>query len=328
MTMKDPVLAHEWLPVVSLRALEGNNPIGVRVLDEDVVVWKCGEQVQVWQDLCVHRGTRLSLGQVMEDRLQCPYHGWTYNAMGRCVHMPAHPEQTPPDKARVKTFRSKIAYEMVWVCMDEPHTDVPEFPEWEDASYRKIFCGPYAVRASAPRIVENFLDVAHFPFVHEGILGDAAHPEIDDYEAEITNEGVVARNVRVYQPDPYGTGQGDTVTYTYRSTRPLSAYFVKSSEIEPSKNRGFSILLFITPHGKAESTAYMWMAMNYAYDAPEEGLVAYQDKIFSQDAPILQSQRPELLPLDLQAELHLKSDRTAIAYRKWLRELGLTSGVE
>jgi hypothetical protein len=45
-----------------------------------------------------------------------------------------------------------------------------------------------------------------------------------------------------------------------------------------------------------------------------------------QDVPIVESQRPELLPLDLQAELHLRSDRTAIAYRKWLRELGLTFG--
>ncbi len=45
-----------------------------------------------------------------------------------------------------------------------------------------------------------------------------------------------------------------------------------------------------------------------------------------QDVPIVESQRPELLPLDLQAELHLRSDRTAIAYRKWLREPGLTFG--
>ncbi len=43
---------------------------------------------------------------------------------------------------------------------------------------------------------------------------------------------------------------------------------------------------------------------------------------------VLKSQRPELPPLDLQAELHLRSDKTAIAYRKWLRALGLTFGVE
>lgn len=317
----DPVLLHEWLPISSVRALESQNPIAVRLLGEDLVVWKSGDEVLVWQDLCVHRGTRLSLGRVRANTLQCPYHGWTYNVSGKCIHMPAHPEQTPPEKAQVRTFQSRIAYDVVWVTLGEPASDVPAFPEWHDPTYRKVFCGPYPVQASAPRIVENFLDVAHFPFVHEGILGDAAHPEIDDYEAEITAQGVVARNVRIYQPDPYGTGKGDTVTYTYRSTRPLSAYFVKESG-----NLGFSILLFITPHDKTESTAYMWMAMNYGFEIPEPELVAYQNKIFSQDAPILRSQRPELLPLDLQAELHLKSDRTAIAYRKWLQVMGLTFG--
>ena len=72
-----------------------------------------------------------------------------------------------------------------------------------------------------------------------------------------------------------------------------------------------------------DSTAWMWMAMNYE---PTEEMVDFQDRIFAQDAPILESQRPELLPLDLQAELHLRSDRTAIAYRKWLKQLGVRTG--
>jgi phenylpropionate dioxygenase-like ring-hydroxylating dioxygenase large terminal subunit len=55
-------------------------------------------------------------------------------------------------------------------------------------------------------------------------------------------------------------------------------------------------------------------------------MIAFQDQIFAQDRPILESQRPELLPLDLQAELHLRSDRTAIAYRRWLRQLGVRTG--
>jgi phenylpropionate dioxygenase-like ring-hydroxylating dioxygenase large terminal subunit len=45
-----------------------------------------------------------------------------------------------------------------------------------------------------------------------------------------------------------------------------------------------------------------------------------------QDKPVVESQRPELLPLDLQEELHLRSDKTAIAYRRWLREIGMSYG--
>ena len=319
--LNDPVLLNDWHPVASSGQLGEKKVLGVRLLGEHVVLWRINGQVLAWQDLCIHRGTRLSLGKVEHETLVCAYHGWRYNQEGRCVRIPAHPHQTPPAKACVKRYRAQECYGLVWVSLGEPSQDLPPFPEWHDASYRKILCGPYLFRASAPRIIENFLDIAHFPFVHEGILGDQSHPEIEDYEAEIGPEGVIARGVRVWQPDPYGTGQGDTVAYTYRTFRPLTAYLLKESD-GPS----FSILLTITPHQAVESTAWMWMAMNYAHDTPAEELISWQDEIVRQDMPVVESQYPELLPLDLQAELHLRSDRTAIAYRKWLNELGLTFG--
>jgi len=319
--INDPVLVNDWHPVAHIKELEKRNPLPVRLLGEDLVLWQVDDQVLAWQDLCIHRGTRLSLGRVDGETLVCPYHGWTYNESGKCIHIPAHPDQTPPAKAGVETYQARIGYDLIWVSLGRPGHDIPPFPEWDEPDFRKILCGPYSIEASGPRIVENFLDIAHFPFVHEGILGDRAHPEIDDYEATVGPDGVTAKGVRVYQPDPYGTGVGDTVAYTYRAYRPLTAYLIKESE-----GPRFSILLTITPHETVASTAWMWMTMNYGYDIPETELIEWQDEIFAQDRPIVQSQRPELLPLDLQAELHLRSDRTAIAYRKWLNTLGLTFG--
>jgi hypothetical protein len=58
--------------------------------------------VMAWQDLCIHRGARLSLGWVSIDKLVCQYHGWEYDVNGVCVRIPAHPDQKPPIKARVK----------------------------------------------------------------------------------------------------------------------------------------------------------------------------------------------------------------------------------
>jgi phenylpropionate dioxygenase-like ring-hydroxylating dioxygenase large terminal subunit len=320
--INDPVLVNDWLAVGRSEDLKEGSILAVRLLAQDIVLWRANRQVLAWQDLCVHRGVRLSLGKVVGgDKLQCPYHGWTYNTDGHCIRMPAHPEQTPPPKARVTSYHVQERYSLLWVCLGEPEHDIPPFPEWDEAQYRKIACGPYRVKAGGPRIIENFLDIAHFPFVHEGILGDQTHPEIEDYEAEIGPDGVVSKGVRVYQPNPYGTGVGEVVAYTYRAHRPLTASLTKESE-----NFSFSILLTITPHDVVESTAWIWMAQNYGHDIPEDELIAYQDEIFAQDVPIVESQRPELLPLDLQTELHLRSDRTAIAYRRWLNQLGLTFG--
>jgi vanillate O-demethylase monooxygenase subunit len=68
------------------------------------------------------------------------------------------------------------------------------------------------------------------------------------------------------------------------------------------------------------------MSLNYGHEITDEELLRFQDHVSEQDRLIVESQRPELLPLDLQAELHLRSDRMAIAYRKWLRAIGLTYG--
>jgi len=314
----DPVLIEDWHPVARVDQLQNGGPIAARVLGEDVVVWRSGDELLAWRDLCVHRGTRLSLGRVVDGgRLECPYHGWTYATDGRCVLMPAHPEQVPPAKACVTTYRAAAAHGVVWLSLGGGAREIPRFELLDDSTHQVLMAGPYRVKASGPRIVENFLDIGHFPFVHEGILGDRARPEIEDYTTTINADGVLSEGVKVFQPDPYGTGRGSVVTYTYRVHRPLTASFIKHGE------HSFGMLLAVTPHDAVDSTAWMWMAMNYE---PQSPMIEFQDRIFAQDRPILESQRPELLPLDLQAELHLRSDRTAIAYRRWLRELGVRTG--
>ena len=170
-------------------------------------------------------------------------------------------------------------------------------------------------------MIENFLDVGHFPFVHAGFLGDPNHTEVGDYEVETTPDGIVARDIGMWQPDPDGTGQAAKVSYTYRVLRPLTAYFMKSH-----LDQKFSIFCCVTPVDVLESAAWMIMALNYASETSDEQLRTYQDVVSAQDIPIVESQRPELLPLDLQAELHLRSDRTAIAYRQWLARVGLKHG--
>jgi vanillate O-demethylase monooxygenase subunit len=68
------------------------------------------------------------------------------------------------------------------------------------------------------------------------------------------------------------------------------------------------------------------MSLNYGQEYSDEELLRFQDSVTERDRVVIESQHPELLPFDLQSELHLRSDRMAIAYRKWLRTIGLSSG--
>jgi phenylpropionate dioxygenase-like ring-hydroxylating dioxygenase large terminal subunit len=317
----DPVLLNDWHVVARLSDVDQGAVRAVRLLERDLVLWRNERGLYVWQDLCLHRGAKLSGGRVEDSCLICPYHGWQYDASGKCVRMPAHPEQPPPARARATSYRVTEKYGLVWVCVGDPVGEVPCFPEWDDGNFRKIEAGPYLFRAHAPRVIENFLDVGHFPFVHAGFLGDPKHTEIADYEVETGSGGVLAKDIAVWQPDPDGTGQSAQVKYTYRVERPLTAHFMKSH-----REQRFSIFNSVTPVGERESLAWLVLALNYAPDTSDQELREFQDLISRQDIPIVESQRPELLPLDLQAELHLRSDRAAIAYRKWLSKLGLKYG--
>lgn len=292
-----------------------------RLLGEDLVLVGLGTGVEVWQDLCIHRGTRLSLGRLEKGQLTCPYHGWVYETGGRCVRFPAHAQQTPPAKAAAKVYAAQERYGMVWAVLEAPSAEIPPFYEWGQPGFKTVMCGPYSFEASGPRVVENFLDVAHFPFVHEGLLGDRAHPEIPDYEVEEDGNRVVAKDIRVYQPNPDGTGVGRLVSYTYEVLAPLTAYFAKRDE----NGQVFSIFMSVTPVSELESLGWFYVAMNYGDQTADE-IRAFQDRVAMQDVPIVESQRPERLPLDLQAELHLRSDRVAIAYRTMLKRLGVGFG--
>ncbi len=318
--LNDPVLLNDWHVVAYAPDLQEGKPMAVRLLDEDIVLWRASDKVHAWRDLCLHRGTRLSLGKVEDCTLICPYHGWVYNEEGQCIRFPAHPNQKPPYTAQTKIYAVQEKYDWIWVCLDNPHNDIGVFPQWEDATFHKVHCGPYTIQASGPRAIENFLDVTHFPFVHQGLLGDPGHADLNDYAVESTAEGVTAKDISVWQPDPDGTGHGAQVMYTYKVLRPLTAYLIKSSQ-----GPRFAMYFTITPVAERQSIVWMYVAMDYG-NLSDEQVRQFQDVIIKQDIPIVESQRPELLPLDLQAELHLRSDRTAIAYRKWLRELGLTFG--
>jgi phenylpropionate dioxygenase-like ring-hydroxylating dioxygenase large terminal subunit len=101
--------------------------------------------------------------------------------------------------------------------------------------------------------------------------------------------------------------------------------FCDDDIVKSSAGPKFAMYFTVTPVAERISIAWTYVAKDYE-NIPDEETQQFEDMITLQDVPIVESQRPELLPLDLQAELHLRSDRTAIAYRKWLRQLGLTFG--
>src|SRR4051812_2963563 len=79
-------LRRYWHPVAWSEEVR-DRPVPARLLDQPLVLWRSNGQVRAFYDLCIHRGTPLSLGWIDEGQLVCSYHGWHYAASGACMRI-------------------------------------------------------------------------------------------------------------------------------------------------------------------------------------------------------------------------------------------------
>jgi phenylpropionate dioxygenase-like ring-hydroxylating dioxygenase large terminal subunit len=311
-----PALRNYWHPV-ALGKDVADKPAAVRLLGERLVLFRVGGEVICFRDLCCHRGTPLSLGWIEGDRVVCAYHGWNFDRGGKCVRIPALPPGRPvPERARVDAFLCTERNGLVWVSFGEPCSPIPECPEYDDSSYRHYLCGPFSWKCSAARSIENFVDQAHFPWVHEGILGDRNQPEFIPVEVERFGEEL--RYTMDDRPNPMHPVRHRRV---YQIHRPFTIHQRKERENGEVEASYFTV----TPVSAKESINYLYVLRNFELPPEEEAQrYALDIKIMLQDQVILENQRPEELPLDLSAELHIKGpDAVAVEYRRMLAELGV-----
>ncbi len=318
----DPILHDAWHVVALVEDVKADRPLQVHLLGETIALWRSEAKIVACQDRCPHRGVSLSMGWLEgNNAIVCPYHAMSFDSQGYCTRIPADPKiKSFPQAANLRTYKVKEKYGFVWVALGEPKQEIPVFPEWEQDNAIAFQCGPYYINASAPRIVENFVDIAHFPFTHRGLLGDPQFPEVPNYKLVVAEE-ISAEDIHFYQPNPEGTGEAKSVSYLYKIVRPLVACFRKGED-----SKQFSIFLVVTPVEETRSIAWLGVARNYSPEISNIELRSFQDEVMAQDIPMVESQRPQKLPLNLQQEFHFPCDKMSLAYRKWLEQLGLQFG--
>ena len=316
------LLLKDWYVICRKDEIDENKILLKYVFDQEIIIWKKKERIMAWENLCIHRGSRLSLGSIKNGILICAYHGWEYNQDAQCVKIPSQPDIKIPKKACVKNYKVIEKMNMVWINLSKDTNDFVNIKEFNENNFNHVASGPYIMNASAPRAIENFLDVAHFPFVHENHLGVKDKPKIDDYDVVSSNKGIHASDVKVFQPNPDGTNKSGEVIYDYHVHSP----FVASLGKDVSKKERFVLVFYVTPISETKSMIYTLTLMNFG-KLDDKIVRDYQDFITAQDVPIVESQRPELLPMDLQEELSIRSDKISIAYRRYLKKMNISFGV-
>jgi vanillate O-demethylase monooxygenase subunit len=326
-TNAHPALARFWHPV-ALSADLGREPVAVRLGGQGWALARFGDGIGAFADACPHRRARLSAGQVTGGTLQCMYHGWRFTRDGRCVDIPALEDTAAiPERATLRR-PAEVAEQdgLVWLAPEPPRAPIPDLhpqvPLGGDG-IATVFLPAVQVPANAALLIDNFLDEAHFPFVHAATIGGAGPEPIP--RADVDRRGLSFTAVREHTftnlTDPAvrdGTRpavQRRRMTYRYQA--PLTATLL----LEYLDAGGWQFLTFAVQPEDGNSCRVYQTATGPGMTDPDqaESAVKYEMSILEEDLDLQRRALSGLeFPLDAAAELHTRADRVSVEFRRVL----------
>lgn len=162
---------NSWFVVAFSEELPAKGVMSLRYFGTELVLFRTEDGVaRVLDAYCPHLGAHLGCGGVVEgDRLRCPFHGWRFNGeSGKCVEVPFASKIPPRAGVRSWPVREQDGAILVWHHADgqPPTWEVPSIhnDDWSDAHYFK-----WQLRTCCQEILENTVDTAHLPTVHDAL---------------------------------------------------------------------------------------------------------------------------------------------------------------
>jgi phenylpropionate dioxygenase-like ring-hydroxylating dioxygenase large terminal subunit len=417
-----------WFPVA--RATDvGTTPVPVGAAGQAFVVVRLrpGGEVSAFPSRCPHRLVPLAAATVVDGTLQCPYHGWRFDAEGRCADIPSlGPQGTPPPRADLPVpwaveerhgwvwlapdattapvpprsavepapepvpeppppsgpvfgnldpslesawhpvalsrelrpggwlqvrllgrnwmlrrtrgggvsadapaYSVRERFGVIWLAPAEPADVSLELPEAGDRRFVTGWLPPLRSPGPAGPLADNFLDVAHFPFVHASTFGAADQTEVPAYE--VTEEKGGFSSVQEQwcdnPQDPEVALGGRPLRQRRRATYVYRAPFQLRLRLEFLDSLAVTTILFLLQPEDADSTRiYTCLLLSAGPGQPltSPGMVAaeveFEHRVLLEDLDLQGTMASAGLPLVLRDELHVRSDRLGVALRRALAD--------
>jgi phenylpropionate dioxygenase-like ring-hydroxylating dioxygenase large terminal subunit len=403
-------------------------PVGAGGRAYVVVRLRPGAEVTALSARCPHRLVPLATATVVDGRLQCGYHGWQFNAEGRCVDIPSlGADGAPPPRADLSApwaveerdgwvwlapDRTPVArpprtggvpptpepvpappaplgpvfgnldpalehawhpvalaselleggyaqvrllgrnwtvhrrdgrldadppawgvterHGVVWIAPAEPREEVLDVPETTDDRFAVGWLRPVRAGAPAGLLADNFLDVAHFPFVHPGTFGATDQREVPAYDVVAEPGGFSSVQEQWFDnPEDPGVATGQRplrqrrrATYRYRAPFQL---LLRLEELDAGAVK--TVLFLLQPEDADSTRIYTCMLLHGIGGAavvPPEVIaaeVAFEEAVLAEDLAQQAAMDSTGLPLLLRDELHVRADRLGVALRRALADL-------
>jgi phenylpropionate dioxygenase-like ring-hydroxylating dioxygenase large terminal subunit len=278
------------------------------LLGERIVMYRTrGGQAVALENACPHRKLPLAMGRLLDDHIECGYHGLTFDASGHCVRIPC--SDFIPRGARVRSYPVVSRYGLVWIWMGAPEfadaaTIFPvehhDTPGWATNSGDAM-----NVDAHYLFVTDNLLDPSHVAWVHRGSFGDASC-ESEPVHVEAGSTGVTASrwlcNVEVagfYKPFVTFEGRCDRLQHyevRFPSHAIIKAVIVPQGHAGPGASRHPQAFVmdsynFMTPVDENQTRYFWFQVRNFAPDAAavSEAMTREVRTIFAEDQAVLRA---------------------------------------
>jgi vanillate O-demethylase monooxygenase subunit len=329
LTNTDPALRRGWHPA-AMAVDVGEHPLSVELLGEHWVLVRLpvGGPISAFVDACPHRGAPLSAGTVDGGSLRCPYHGWCFDASGGCTEIPSMGVGAaipPKAKARVP-YAVEERHGIVWIAPEEPVAPLLEVPEEHEPGFMVADLPPVRARVGAGLMLDNFLDQAHFAFIHAATIGTPEAEVVHDLDIERDGFSMTVRSEHPFpnREDP-GVATGERpLIQTRRLTYEYRAPFAISLRIDYVEAGGTNVLAFaVQPERDDSCVVYTRILRNDLEGDPHRlaEAVSFEQKVIEEDVRLQERYRDRSLPLDITEEVHVKADRMTVELRRILADL-------
>jgi phenylpropionate dioxygenase-like ring-hydroxylating dioxygenase large terminal subunit len=318
------MIYNQWYVVLESREVKAKKPIKITRLNQTMVVWR-DQQANVCciADRCCHRGASLSCGKLVDGKVQCPFHGFLFDAEGKVKLIPAIGKNgTIPESQKVNAYTTYENYGLIWIWYGDNDKKTKEpfyFKELAEMSY-STFIDSWNSHYS--RCIENQLDVVHLPFVHKTTIGAG--------NKTLVNGPVAIREgdlLTFYVDNVIDDGKTEPLKpdeiSNYKNLFSLQFHYPNIWQNPISNN--FRIFAAFVPVDDEHTLIYLRNYQNFLRIAVLKQIVNYFMKlsnivILRQDKRVVITQLPKKTELKMDERL-IMGDKPIIEYRKHREEL-------
>lgn len=313
---------NKWYIVLSSEEVKRNRITRARRFGIDIVFWRDSKnEVHAIDAKCPHRGPNLGLGEIVNDCVQCPYHGFLYDGNGIAVLIPSLGKSAKINpNYMVRSFKVKefMNFIFMWYGDKNPEEDI----KWlygidESYSFSTI---KETWEVNYTRAIENQLDVSHLPFVHRTTIGRGnrtlVNGPIVELEGDVLNVwvcnevdmGQIPKKQNEIEKDQC-TGRLQLILPNYWQNVISDKLRVMAAFVPEDENR---TILYVRIYQKFINIPLISSLINYIF-------MKFNKMILKQDRSVVTSQIPKYSNIS-NKEFLVPADAPILLYRKYLHE--------